>query len=162
MDLRRQVPRTDPVLADPAVAAAADKLGRPQVKWAVTAAQQRVREGALPPAGVVADVLATLPDTATTLRPVLNATGVLLHTLCRAPLSAAAIGTLSAVAGTTDVELTWEPAGRAGVLAALARHRAGSRRRPGHGQRLGGPLIEHLAHRRITRRLPNATHELRL
>ncbi|MGH4002377.1 MAG: L-seryl-tRNA(Sec) selenium transferase, partial [Pseudonocardiaceae bacterium] len=60
MDLRRQVPRTDAVLADPAVAAAAEKLGRPQVKRAVVAAQQRVREGALPPAEVVADVLATL------------------------------------------------------------------------------------------------------
>ncbi|MGB8963098.1 MAG: L-seryl-tRNA(Sec) selenium transferase, partial [Pseudonocardiaceae bacterium] len=73
MDVRRQVPRTDAVLADPAVAAAAQRLGRQQVKQAVTAAQQRVREGIVQPAGVVADVLAALPDTATTLRPVLNA-----------------------------------------------------------------------------------------
>jgi L-seryl-tRNA(Ser) seleniumtransferase len=80
MDFRRQVPRTDAVLTDPGVAAAAEKLGRPRVKQAVIAAQQRVREGTLPPADVVADVLARLPDTATTLRPVLNATGVLLHT----------------------------------------------------------------------------------
>ena len=125
MDFRRQVPRTDAVLADPAVAAAAEKLGRPQVKRAVAAAQQRVREGALPPAGVVADVLAALPDTATTLRPVLNATGVLLHTnLGRAPLSAAAIEALAAAAGTTDVELGLGTGGRgrggAGALAALA------------------------------------------
>ncbi len=125
MDLRRQVPRTDAVLADPAVAAAADKLGRPQVKRAVAAAQQRVREGALPPGGVVADVLAALPDTATTLRPVLNATGVLLHTnLGRAPLSAAAIEALAVAAGTTDVELDLTTGGRgrrgAGALAAVA------------------------------------------
>ncbi|MGB6164858.1 MAG: L-seryl-tRNA(Sec) selenium transferase [Pseudonocardiaceae bacterium] len=125
MDVRRQVPRTDAVLADPAVAAAADLLGRRQVKQAVAAAQQRVREGALPPDGVVADVLAALPDTATTLRPVLNATGVLLHTnLGRAPLSAAAVEALGAAAGTTDVELDLVTGGRgrrgAGALAALA------------------------------------------
>ena len=125
MDFRRQVPRTDAVLADPAVAAAAEKLGRSQVKQAVIAAQQRVREGTLPPADVVADVLASLPDTATTLRPVLNATGVLLHTnLGRAPLSAAAIEALGTAAGTTDVELDLATGGRgrrgAAALAALA------------------------------------------
>src|ERR671932_471045 len=101
----RKVPRTDAVLADPAVEAAARRLGRRQVKEAVTAAQQRVREGTLAPADIVADVLATLPDTATSLHPVLNATGVLLHTnLGRAPLSAAAREALNAAAGTTDVE----------------------------------------------------------
>ncbi len=125
MDVRRQVPRTDVVLADPAVAAAVGKLGRSQVKRAVSAAQQRVREGSLPPAGVVADVLAALPDTVTSLRPVLNATGVLLHTnLGRAALSAAAIEALGAAAGTTDVELDLTTGGRgrrgAGALGALA------------------------------------------
>jgi L-seryl-tRNA(Ser) seleniumtransferase len=125
MDVRRQVPRTDAVLADPAVEAAARRLGRRQVKQAVTAAQQRVREGTLAPADIVADVLATLPDTATSLRPVLNATGVLLHTnLGRAPLSMAAREALNAAAGTTDVELDLTTGGRgrrgAGALAALA------------------------------------------
>jgi L-seryl-tRNA(Ser) seleniumtransferase len=125
MDVRRQVPRTDAVLADPAVAAATQRLGRQQVKQAVTAALQRVREGVVAPAGVVADVLATLPQTATTLRPVLNATGVLLHTnLGRAPLSAAAVEAVSTVAGTTDVELDLATGGRGrrgdGALAALA------------------------------------------
>ncbi|HET9258074.1 MAG TPA: L-seryl-tRNA(Sec) selenium transferase [Pseudonocardiaceae bacterium] len=125
MDVRRQVPRTDAVLADPAVAAAALRLGRQHVKQAVAASQQRVREGALAPDAIVADVLAALPDTATTLRPVLNATGVLLHTnLGRAPLSAAAIEALAAAAGTTDVELDLSTGGRgrrgAGALAALA------------------------------------------
>jgi L-seryl-tRNA(Ser) seleniumtransferase len=125
MDRRRRVPRTDAVLAVPAVAAAAQRLGRQQVKRAVTAAQQRVREGVLSPAALVAEVLATLPDTATTLRPVLNATGVLLHTnLGRAPLSAAAVEALGVAAGTTDVELDLAAGGRgtrgAGALAALA------------------------------------------
>ncbi len=125
MDVRRQVPRTDAVLADPAVAAAAQRLGRRQVKQAVAAAQQRVREGSVPPSGVVADVLATLPQTTTSLHPVLNATGVLLHTnLGRAPLSAAALEALAIAAGTTDVELDLATGGRgrrgAGALAALA------------------------------------------
>jgi L-seryl-tRNA(Ser) seleniumtransferase len=125
MDVRRQVPRTDAVLADPAVEAAARRLGRRQVKQAVTAAQQRVREGILAPADIVADVLASLPDTATSLRPVLNATGVLLHTnLGRAPLSAAAREALGAAAGTTDVELDLATGGRGqrgtGALDALA------------------------------------------
>src|SRR6185437_15484026 len=125
MDVRRHVPRTDAVLADPAVEAAARRLGRRQVKQAVTAAQQRVREGTLAPTDIIADVLAALPDTATTLRPVLNATGVLLHTnLGRAPLSAAALTALNLAAGTTEVELdvaTGERGRRgAGALAALA------------------------------------------
>src|SRR5436853_198976 len=125
MDVRRQVPRTDAVLADPAVEAAARRLGRRQIKQAVAAAQQRVREGTLAPTDIVADVLAALPDTATTLRPVLNATGVLLHTnLGRAPLSTAALDALAAAAGTTDVELDLATGGRgrrgAGALAALA------------------------------------------
>lgn len=125
MDIRRQVPRTDAVLAEPAVAAAAQRLGRSQVKRVVAAAQQRVRDGVLPPSDIVADVLAALPERATTLRPVLNATGVLLHTnLGRAPLSAAAVDALVAAAGTTDVELDLATGTRgrrgAGALAALA------------------------------------------
>ncbi|MGH3873059.1 MAG: L-seryl-tRNA(Sec) selenium transferase [Pseudonocardiaceae bacterium] len=125
MDSRRLIPRTDVVLADPEIAVAAERLGRPQVKQAVIAAQQRVRAGALPPAGVVRDVLARLPAAAMTLQPVLNATGVLLHTnLGRAPLSAAAIDALATAAGTTDVEFDLDTGGRgrrgAGALAALA------------------------------------------
>jgi L-seryl-tRNA(Ser) seleniumtransferase len=125
MDPRRQVPRTDTVLATPAVATAAQRLGRPLVKRAVAAAQQRVRDGELPPGEIVAEVLAGLPDTATELHPVLNATGVLLHTnLGRAPLSPAAAAALGTAAGTCDVELDLATGGRgrrgAGALAALA------------------------------------------
>ncbi|MBV9011895.1 MAG: L-seryl-tRNA(Sec) selenium transferase [Pseudonocardiales bacterium] len=125
MDARRRVPRTDAVLAVPAVLAAERRLGRQQVKQVVAAAQQRVREGALPPGALVAEVLAGLPETAASLRPVLNATGVVLHTnLGRAPLSAAAVEALVVAAGTTDVELDLATGRRgvrgAGALAALA------------------------------------------
>jgi L-seryl-tRNA(Ser) seleniumtransferase len=105
-DPRRQVPRTDTLLADPQLAAAAERLGRDLVKAAVQDVQQRVRSGALPPAGAVAAVLAALPTTAGSLRPVLNATGVLVHTnLGRSPLSPAAVEAVVAASGTTDVEL---------------------------------------------------------
>jgi L-seryl-tRNA(Ser) seleniumtransferase len=125
MDSRRLIPRTDVVLAEPAIAAAIARLGRPLVKRVVAVAQQRVREGALAPHAIVAEVLAGLPDTATSLRPVLNATGVLLHTnLGRAPLSPAAVAALGTAAGTCDVELDLATGGRghrgAGALAALA------------------------------------------
>jgi L-seryl-tRNA(Ser) seleniumtransferase len=123
-DPRRRVPRTDAVLADPRIAAAAARLGRPLVKQAVTAAQQRAREGSLPPDAVADAALAALPPAATSLRPVLNATGVLLHTnLGRAPLSVAAREALAVAAGTCDVELDLASGARgrrgAGVLDAL-------------------------------------------
>jgi L-seryl-tRNA(Ser) seleniumtransferase len=114
------------VLAEPRIAKAAENLGRPLVKAAVTAAQERVRAGELAPQAVVDAVLDALPPTATALRPVLNATGVLLHTnLGRAPLSAAARAALDLAAGTCDVELDLAtgdrgPRGRAAVEALLA------------------------------------------
>jgi len=100
------VPRTDALLADPRVAAAADRLGRELVKSVVTAVQQRVRDGDVPPAAAADAVVAALPTSAATLHRVLNATGVLVHTnLGRAPWSAAAVEAVVAASGTTDVEL---------------------------------------------------------
>jgi L-seryl-tRNA(Ser) seleniumtransferase len=105
-DPRRRVPRTDAVLAEPQIALAVARLGRALVKEAVGAAQDRARRGEIAPEAVVDAVLDGLPDAATTLRPVLNATGVLLHTnLGRAPLSPAARRALEVAAGTCDVEL---------------------------------------------------------
>jgi L-seryl-tRNA(Ser) seleniumtransferase len=125
VDPRRRVPRTDAVLADPRVAAAVDRLGRGPVKAAVAAAQQQVRAGRLDPGEVAAAAVAALPDTAGGLRPVLNATGVVLHTnLGRAALSGAAVAAIAAASGHTDVELDLRTGRRARrgrtALAALA------------------------------------------
>jgi L-seryl-tRNA(Ser) seleniumtransferase len=124
-DPRRLVPRTDTVLADPRLDGAVGRLGRALVKEAVTAAQDEVRAGSLSPGDLVGTVLARLPAVPATLRPVLNATGVLVHTnLGRAPLSIAARAAVLAAAGTTDVELDLATGRRgprgAGALAALA------------------------------------------
>ncbi len=123
-DPRRRVPRTDAVLAEPQIALAVTRLGRALVKEAVGSAQDRVRRGEIAPEAVVDAVLGRLPATATTLRPVLNATGVLLHTnLGRAPLSPAARHALDVAAGTCDVELDLTTGARGargrGAIAAL-------------------------------------------
>ncbi|WP_210439384.1 L-seryl-tRNA(Sec) selenium transferase [Nocardioides xinjiangensis] len=124
-DPRRAVPRTDQLLADPRLREAADRLGPVLVKRAVAAAQQRCRDGALAPAAVADEAVAALPPAATTLRRVVNATGVVVHTnLGRAPLSAAAVEALRTAAGATDVELDLTTARRGrrgrGTLEALA------------------------------------------
>ena len=105
-DPRRQVPRTDTLLADPRIAAAGERLGRGLVKDVVQQVQQRIRDGEVAPPDAVDAVLTRLPGTASSLQPVLNATGVLVHTnLGRAPWSAAAVEAVVAASGTTDVEL---------------------------------------------------------
>lgn len=105
-DARRLVPRTDAVLAKPAVAQAISRLGRDVVRSAVQLAQEQVRAGVIGPDDVVDATLAALPQRSTTLQPVLNATGVVIHTnLGRAPLSTAAVEAMAAAAGTVDVEL---------------------------------------------------------
>ena len=87
-DPRRLVPRTDALLADPRLHAAVERLGRPTVKQAVTRALDRVRSGDVPPDAALDEAIALLPELATSLRRVVNATGVVLHTnLGRAPLS---------------------------------------------------------------------------
>jgi L-seryl-tRNA(Ser) seleniumtransferase len=125
-DPRRQVPRTDALLADQRLAAAGDRLGRELVKGVVQRVQQRVRDGEVAPPDAVDAVLAELPPTAGSLRPVLNATGVLVHTnLGRAPLSPAAVEAVVAASGTTDVELDLGtgrrgPRGEGAIAALLA------------------------------------------
>jgi L-seryl-tRNA(Ser) seleniumtransferase len=124
VDPRRTVPRTDSLLAEPRIAAAARRLGRERVKAAVHDVQQQARAGDIEPEAVADAVLASLPSTSTALRPVINATGVLLHTnLGRAPLSAAAREALEVAAGTCDVELDLATGGRgargSGAIGAL-------------------------------------------
>ncbi len=105
-DPRRRVPRTDAVLDDPALAGAIGRIGRARVKSEVVAALDECRRGDLAPDEVVAAVLGRLPALSTSLRPVVNATGIVVHTnLGRAPLSAAAVAAVEAASGPTDVEL---------------------------------------------------------
>ena len=123
---RRRVPRTDLLLADPRLADAERRLGRALVKAAVGRAQQRARDGQIAPEEVADAAVAELPARAAALTPVINATGVLVHTnLGRAPLSAAAVDAIVAAAGHCDVEFDLASGVRsrrgAGALDALAR-----------------------------------------
>ena len=120
------MPRTDLLLADPRLADAERRLGRALVKAAVGRAQQRARDGRIAPEEVADAAVAELPSWAAALTPVINATGVLVHTnLGRAPLSAAAVDALAAAAGNCDVEFDLASGARArrgaGALGALAR-----------------------------------------
>ena len=126
VDTRRLVPRTDLLLADPRLAAAERRLGRGLVKAAVGRAQQRARDGQIGPDQVADAAVAELPAHATALTPVINATGVLVHTnLGRAPLSAAAVDAIAAASGHCDLEFDLAAGVRArrggGALGALAR-----------------------------------------
>lgn len=113
-DARRRIPRTDAVLRDPRLVDAAGRLGPGPVKAAVRQAQERARHGALAPEEVADTAVALLPRAAGGLRPVINATGVLLHTnLGRASLSAAARRAVQDAAGPTDVELDLRTGARA-------------------------------------------------
>src|SRR5918992_4177357 len=123
MDPRRRIPRTDAVLDDPRVVKAARGVGRTTVKTIVAAAQKRARAGEIAPDEVVAVTVSALA--ADGLRPVINATGVLVHTnLGRAPLSRAAAQAVLDACAATDVEfdLTTGERARRGrtALAALA------------------------------------------
>lgn len=123
-DPRRAVPPTDAVLSDSRLAEPQRRLGRPLVRQAVHTSQERIRNGALLPEQLIDDVLGNIPAHATSLRPVLNATGTVLHTnLGRAPLSDAARDALLVAAGYVDVEYDLVDGSRAargrGALAAL-------------------------------------------
>ncbi|HET9944251.1 MAG TPA: L-seryl-tRNA(Sec) selenium transferase, partial [Actinomycetes bacterium] len=105
-DVRRLVPRTDTVLSDPRLADLLERVDRDQVKAVVVEKQQDVRRAELGPDELVAAVLSSFPAGPSSLQPVLNATGVVLHTnLGRAALSDTAVAAMVAAARATDVEL---------------------------------------------------------
>ncbi|MBC9958394.1 L-seryl-tRNA(Sec) selenium transferase [Yimella sp. cx-51] len=105
-DVRRSIPRTDAVLEQLADHVA--RFGRDRVKAAVVAAQQQARDGAIA-ASDVARVAAELLVELTSFTPVINATGVVVHTnLGRAPLSRNAFEALGSVAGYVDIEFDLE------------------------------------------------------
>lgn len=120
------MPRTDTVLSDPRLVAAAGRLGRSVVKDAVAYAQRRARQGALAPEEVADAAVAALPAHPGGLRAVINMTGVIVHTnLGRAPLSPAAVAATAVAAGYADVEFDLAAGVRArrgrGTMDALAR-----------------------------------------
>ncbi|MGO4120716.1 L-seryl-tRNA(Sec) selenium transferase [Arthrobacter sp. YAF16] len=125
VDPRRLIPRTDDLLALPAVRAARSRLSAQLIGELVRQTQERARRGELAPGQVEPALLsAVAARRATTLRPVLNATGVVVHTnLGRAPLSASAVEALVAASGYVDVELDLATGSRArrgaGARAAL-------------------------------------------
>jgi L-seryl-tRNA(Ser) seleniumtransferase len=121
---RRAVPQTDTVLADARLVEPQRRLGRARVRDVVRASQDAVRSGTVLPGHLVEHVLDHLPQRATSLTPVINATGTVLHTnLGRAPLSDAARAALLVAAGYVDVEYDLADGRRAvrgrGALAAL-------------------------------------------
>jgi len=102
-DPRRRLPAVEALLAEPDVAALLATHPRSLVVRAVRATIDAARAdgGAIPPEGWGAAVRArTHRLAAPSLEPVINATGVVLHTnLGRAPLGPAAIAALRRVAG---------------------------------------------------------------
>jgi L-seryl-tRNA(Ser) seleniumtransferase len=105
LDPRRNVPRTDAVLADPRLVAAIAQVGRASVKRVVGRVLDQVRAGDLDPDSSADEVVRLLSVEPAGPRPVLNATGVVLHTnLGRAPLAPAALAAVREAAGYVDVE----------------------------------------------------------
>lgn len=107
IDPRRMIPRTDHLLALEYVRAARARIGDPALRGLVREVQEKARRGEIGPEDVSAAVEAAVTSyRPTTLRAVINATGVVVHTnLGRAPLSAAAVEALVAASGYVDVEL---------------------------------------------------------
>ncbi len=106
-DPRSRIPRTDQLLALPEVQDARNRLSDQVIRAVVTRAQDRARRSEIAPEDVQDTVITDLAERrATSLTPVLNATGVVIHTnLGRAPLSPAAREALLTASGYVDVEL---------------------------------------------------------
>jgi len=111
-DPRRSLPSIDALLRSEPGKGAASSLGRPIVKRTVAEVLSEVRSkvtrGAERPADeeILARALERASDTVTGLTPVINATGVVLHTnLGRAPLPASAAAAAALAAGYGDLEV---------------------------------------------------------
>ena len=106
MDPRRSIPRTDELLM---LVDATSNLSTATLKALAHDVQSAARRGEISPEDV-RDVFAARAHTgATTLTPVINATGVVVHTnVGRAPLSTGAVEAMSRAAGYVDVEMDLE------------------------------------------------------
>jgi len=123
----RGIPSVSAILHDPAVRAAADGIAEPYlvavVRTVVEAERARIRAGSSAERARIVDgvcgALARLSQPR--LTPVINATGVILHTnLGRAPVSHAAAAGMQAVAASyVPLEMERETAARGGRMAEL-------------------------------------------
>ncbi|MGV0330572.1 L-seryl-tRNA(Sec) selenium transferase [Corynebacterium macginleyi] len=106
-DPRRNLPRMDELLRLYAVESARETIAEHAIRATLTGVLAAARRGDVPVAGVEQEIARRLARHSThSLHPVINATGVIIHTnLGRAPLPAAAIDALQDAAGYTDVEM---------------------------------------------------------
>lgn len=121
-DPRRAVPALGRLLQHPAVVSAIGEYGRQPVVIALRTALDQARHTASAGGSVgdedhlVTSALTTVEERrAPQLTPVINATGVLLHTnLGRAPLSVDAVAAVTAAASTVDLEVDLQTGERGG------------------------------------------------
>ena len=125
-DPRRNIPRMDELLQLPEVESARHRLAEHTIRAIIQGAVTQARRGQLPVSDIPAEIAKRLEQkNAHSLQPVINATGVIIHTnLGRAPLPGAAVEALHAAASYTDVEMDLDSGKRsrnrgAGARAAL-------------------------------------------
>lgn len=106
-DPRRNIPRMDELLQLPEVESARQRLAEHTIRAIIQGAVTQARRGQLPVSDIPAEIAQRLEQkNAHSLHPVINATGVIIHTnLGRAPLPSAAVEALHAAASYTDVEM---------------------------------------------------------
>lgn len=106
-DPRRNIPRMDELLQLPEVESARQRLAEHTIRAIIQGAVTQARRGPLPVSNIPAEIAQRLEQKNThSLHPVINATGVIIHTnLGRAPLPSAAVEALHAAASYTDVEM---------------------------------------------------------
>lgn len=127
-DPRRFIPKMDEILQYPAVQDAHHRLAPHSVRAIIDAVLADARSGSLAPSQIEEELAARLDAVQPySLRHVINATGVIIHTnLGRAPLPPAAVDALVSAASYTDVEMDLDSGlrsrdrGRAAVDAVLA------------------------------------------
>lgn len=125
-DPRRNIPRMDELLQLPEVESARQRLAEHTIRAIIQGAVTQARRGQLPVSDIPGEIAQRLEQkNAHSLQPVINATGVIIHTnLGRAPLPSAAVEALQAAASYTDVEMDLDSGKRsknrgAGATAAL-------------------------------------------
>lgn len=125
-DPRRNIPRMDELLQLPEVVAARQRLAEHTIRAIIQVTVSQARRGGVPISELPAAIAQRLEEkNSHSLRPVINATGVIIHTnLGRAPLPSAAVDALYDAASYTDVEMDLESGKRsknrgAGATAAL-------------------------------------------